>query len=315
MSRKSIACERDHAYIRIMQLDRSTEHHASAFILDRHRGGASLYIQVAREMERRLLAGVYSPGELLPSETVLAKQLGVSRATIIKAFDSLGSQSMIERRQGKGTFALRPPSPNSLTEVTSFSTVTSRSGATPSHRLIDHMEIAPRRNRTGPAAAFPANEPLIQLERVRFSGETAVGHHVVALPQHLCEQAELTRGRIAEPSFSLYAALEAIGEAPDSADESLRAVAGPSTVADRLGISEGEPMMRVRRLTRNRFGHLIEVVDAHYLGSLYEYQSRMAQVPPGDKERSEHAESQAGSGGSLRDISVVVGERLRRTSS
>lgn len=298
-----------------MQLDRSTEQGASAFALDRQKGAPPLYIQVTREVERRLLAGVYSPGKLLPSEPTLAAQLGVSRATIIKAFDTLDSQGMIERRQGRGTFALRPPAPNSLTEVTSFSTVTSRSGATPSHRLIELLELVPIRNRGGPAASFPANEALIQLERVRFSGETAVGHHIVVLPQRLCDRAELTRNRIAEPSFSLYAALEEIDEAPDSADESLRAVACPLTVAERLGISEGEPMMRVRRMTRNRFGHLIEVVDAHYLGSLYEYQSRMASIPSENKERSDNGESQARSGRSLRDISVVVDERLRRTSS
>lgn len=308
-------CEHGHAYIRLMQLDRSTGYDAPEFTLDRQRGGTSLYIQVAREMERQLLDGVYPPGELLPSEPALAAQLGVSRATIIRAFDVLSSQGMIERRQGKGTFALRPPSPNSLTEVTSFSTVTSRSGSSPSHRLLDHVELKAGRNRSGPAAAFPANEPLVKLERVRFTDEVAVGHHVAVVPKRLCVQAEMTKERIAEPSFSLYAALEAIDEAPDRADESLRAVACPPGIAEKLGISEGEPMMRVRRLTRNRFGHLIEVVDANYLGSLYEYQSRMASVLPGQKERSEHAESQAHGGSSPRDISVAVSERLRRTGS
>src|SRR5699024_4857346 len=216
-------------------------------------------------MERRLREGVYPPGELLPSEPALAAQVGVSRATIIKAFDVLDSQRMIERRQGRGTFALRLPSPNSLAEVTSFSDVTSRSGEKPAHRLIEFVELSAGRTRSGLASEFPATEALVQMERVRLSSETAVGHHLVAIPKRLCERAGLTEARIAAPEFSLYAALEAIDEAPDSADESLQAVACPLAVAESLGIAEGEPMMRVRRLIKNRFGHLIETVDAHYL--------------------------------------------------
>ena len=297
-----------------MQLDRSTDQGLSGFVVDRERTATALYVQVAREIERRLRGGVYSPGELLPSEPSLAAQLGVSRATIIKAFDTLESQNMIERRQGRGTYALRPPSPNNLSEVTSFSQVTSRSGEKPAQRLIECVELPAGKSRIGLASEFSSRETLIQLERVRMSSGAPVGHHIVAIPKRLFDRAGLSQEQIAKPEFSLYSALEAIDEGPDSADESLQAVACPPTVAESLGVAEDEPMMRVRRLTKNRFGHLIETVDAHYLGSLYEYQSRMISNPTDYSERPEHEQENAYTNRNLRDISVVVSERLRRQS-
>lgn len=298
-----------------MQVDRSTVQGSSSFVVSRGREAPPLYIQVALEMERRIRQGVYSAGEVLPSEPTLAAQLGVSRATIVKAFDTLEYQSMIERRQGRGTFALLPPSPNSLTVVASFSEVTIRSGEKPSHRLIEYKELSPGRNRPFLASAFSANESLVQLERVRLSNGRAVGHHLVTLPRQLCETAELTPERVADPSFSLYKALNDIDEAPDSANEYLQAVPCPAKVAEKLGITGGEPMMRVRRFTKNRFGHLIETVEAHYLGSLYEYQSRMISKSSDGTERSTNEQEATHSDRNSRDISVVVGERLRRSSS
>src|SRR5574340_1459615 len=46
------------------------------------------------------------PGERLLSEPVLAKQLGVSRATLREAMRSFEGQGLIRRRQGIGTFVV-----------------------------------------------------------------------------------------------------------------------------------------------------------------------------------------------------------------
>lgn len=48
------------------------------------------------------------PGERLPSEPFLAKQLGVSRATLREAMRTFESQGLLRRRQGSGTYVTHP---------------------------------------------------------------------------------------------------------------------------------------------------------------------------------------------------------------
>ena len=47
-----------------------------------------------------------APGEKLPTEPLLARQMGVSRATLREAMRSFESQGLIRRRQGIGTFVV-----------------------------------------------------------------------------------------------------------------------------------------------------------------------------------------------------------------
>src|SRR5210317_266201 len=48
------------------------------------------------------------PGSKLPSEPKLAKELGVSRATLREAMRIFETQGLIHRRQGVGTFVVPP---------------------------------------------------------------------------------------------------------------------------------------------------------------------------------------------------------------
>ena len=46
-------------------------------------------------------------GEAMPSENTLAKQLGISRMTVRRVFDTLVFDGLLARRQGKGTFVAK----------------------------------------------------------------------------------------------------------------------------------------------------------------------------------------------------------------
>src|SRR3990172_10320873 len=54
------------------------------------------------------LIAATEPGERLPTEPKLAEMLGVSRATLREAMRTFETQGLIQRRQGVGTFVVRP---------------------------------------------------------------------------------------------------------------------------------------------------------------------------------------------------------------
>lgn len=295
-----------------MQVNRSTGQVLKSITLDRSQGSPALYVQVVRELENLISAGIIEPGQLLPSEPVLTAQLGVSRATVTKALGVLASAGSIDRRQGQGTFVRDSPMQNSLTEITSFSSITRKAGAVPSHRLLNYDVIAEARERGGLAKEFPAGEALLHIERVRLIDDKAVGHHNLAIPMSLSSRAKLTQKRVSVASFSLYKEFARIGETPHSIEESLQAVACPVNVAKHLGVEPGEPMMRVDRLTKNRFGKIIEVVESHYVGDLYKYYSDISITSPG---RAENENIQTHDMRGSRDVRIDFGERLRRASA
>ena len=70
-------------------------------------GYRPLYRQVKELLMKRLSDGSWTPGQLLPSEPDIAADLGVSPGTVRKALDEMSAESLLVRRQGRGTFVAR----------------------------------------------------------------------------------------------------------------------------------------------------------------------------------------------------------------
>ncbi|MFI7043955.1 GntR family transcriptional regulator [Streptosporangium sandarakinum] len=54
------------------------------------------YAQLVQTLQRRIEAGTYPPGSLLPSENQLIQEFGVSRPTVVAALRVLREQGWIE---------------------------------------------------------------------------------------------------------------------------------------------------------------------------------------------------------------------------
>ena len=68
-----------------------------------------LYVQVERSMEDLLVRKRYRVGDRIPPEAELVESLGVSRATVRAGTARLVERGLLERRQGSGTFLVKPP--------------------------------------------------------------------------------------------------------------------------------------------------------------------------------------------------------------
>ncbi len=72
------------------------------------RGDSPLHRQLSTQLSRALRAGGAADGARLPSSRVLARLLGVSRNTVLTAYDELAADGLVAGRQGSSTRVLLP---------------------------------------------------------------------------------------------------------------------------------------------------------------------------------------------------------------
>jgi DNA-binding FadR family transcriptional regulator len=80
-----------------------------------------LYQAVADQIAQSIKAGDYRPGDRLPTERDLVRQLGVSRPVIREAMIALEIAGLVEVRSGSGVYVLNGPSAKQLSSVGSIS--------------------------------------------------------------------------------------------------------------------------------------------------------------------------------------------------
>lgn len=72
--------------------------------------GASTPIsrQIAEQIRAQCLAGLLKPGYCLPSVRQLAKELVVNVNTVVRVYERLAAEGLVEMRHGEGTFVTQP---------------------------------------------------------------------------------------------------------------------------------------------------------------------------------------------------------------
>ncbi|MGI9427832.1 MAG: GntR family transcriptional regulator [Bythopirellula sp.] len=68
------------------------------------RSHVPIYLQIADGIRDAVAAGVYLPGEPLPSLRVLSLQVHANPNTVQKAYDELAREGLIYSQRGKGLF-------------------------------------------------------------------------------------------------------------------------------------------------------------------------------------------------------------------
>ena len=62
------------------------------------------YFQLFGLLKNEINRGIYQSGQKIPGENELAEKYGMSRQTVRQALSLLEQESLIERRQGSGTY-------------------------------------------------------------------------------------------------------------------------------------------------------------------------------------------------------------------
>ncbi|MBN1909503.1 MAG: GntR family transcriptional regulator [Pirellulales bacterium] len=66
--------------------------------------GMPITRQIAAQIRAQCASGVLQPGQRLPSVRALAAELAVNQNTILRVYERLTAEGLLERRHGDGTF-------------------------------------------------------------------------------------------------------------------------------------------------------------------------------------------------------------------
>ncbi|WP_232320616.1 MULTISPECIES: GntR family transcriptional regulator [Herbidospora] len=211
------------------------------------------------------------PGEAIPSERDLCKELGVSRPTLRAAIDDLVRSGVLVREHGRGTFTgpQRVTQALSATQTGSFyappaegkwlSAILEFASSPAGPQLTSRLQLAPA-------------TPVLRVVRLRVVDDAPMAIERLHLPHELVaglRPADMETG-------SFYKVLrERFGVDVRSAVQTIEATVTDETEAELLGVPEHFPALLVERTTRDVNGRIVEFTRSIYRGDRYRVTSEL----------------------------------------
>lgn len=211
-----------------------------------------LYQVVIDTVVDRIASGAWPPGAMLPSETQLGAELGVSQGTARKALIALEARGLVQRSQGRGTFVTRRTPESSLFQ---FFRLRRPDGSQARPELL-REEVRRRRSRREERERLHgAPASVFEVERVRALDGRASLFERSIVPAELFPGLD-GQAPLPNPLYVHYQ--HSYGIIIVRADESLRAAAADAGAAAALGVAPGTPLLGVDRLSIDVGGRTVE---------------------------------------------------------
>ncbi len=205
-----------------------------------------LYDQIKVLITQSLIGGEWRPGEMIPSEIDLALRYKVSQGTVRKAIDSLATENILIRRQGKGTFVATHKQDDIKLR---FLRLTAENGQ---KELLQNAFISCIKSKVNAHISkvleIKAGASTIEVKRLlTFSGRPLI-HDFIIVPAAPFKG--LNGAKVEESNGSMYSMYESqFGVRMIRAEERLKAVAADKEVAVSLGLKEGTPLLSIERVS------------------------------------------------------------------
>ncbi len=218
---------------------------------------APLYHQLKCILLESIDDGRLKPKDKLQAESALARQYGVSKATVRQALTDLEREGYIIRIQGLGTFVAASRVDFGPSHLDSFTVQMGVRGMQPSSRVLEQGVIAAE-GELAESIGIQPGSPLFRLRRIRLADGEPMGIQTSHVPLYLAPGLERRDFRKEQ---SLYAVLrDHHGLVPARAHETHSAVALDPHQARLLGTEPGAPALASRRLTFLESGTPMELV-------------------------------------------------------
>ncbi len=224
--------------------------------------------QQLHESLGRIIAAT-EPGGRLLTEPELARQLGVSRATLREAMRIFETQGLIRRRQGSGTFVVHPEHviDSGLEVLESIETLANRIGLQVEMGEL-HVQQRPALAEESQIFTLDGGSSVIEVSRVIMAENRAVAFLVDILPENVLDMQELAPGF----NGSVLDLLIKRGTPPlANSRTDINAVNASPEVARALGIQRGDVLLRFIAYLYSTNGHVIDYSYSYFLPGYFRF--------------------------------------------
>lgn len=230
------------------------------------------HLVVLRQLRAQIESGTWAEGERMPTEDELAKEFGVSRQTVRRAFQDLVADGLVDRTRGRGTF-VTPSGSLYLRQVGSVEDLLSLSVDT-SMEIITGLSLV-----VDVAAAGRLRLPDDMVGHVDFarihSGSRFCWTQVYIAPataRELMARGELSAGQM--NTDTVIGLIESTGTLRiDEAHQSITAEPADAVAARVLGCPEGQSLLRIDRIYYAADGTPLELATSRFVSDRYSYRT------------------------------------------
>ena len=207
-------------------------------------------------------------GQQLPSEPNLARQLGVSRATLREAMRAFETQGLIRRRQGAGTFVVGkvPVMDSGLEVLESVETMARRMNLSVAVSDL-HVEKVVADQELANAASVTPGTRMTRIRRVMQTDGRPVAYLVDTLPETVLKAEDLS------DTFggSVLDFLMARSDPPRSSRAAVSAIGATADVAKALEIQRGDVLLHFSALLFNASGTILVYSKTYFIPGYFNF--------------------------------------------